>query len=419
MAMVHQLGMKLREQIERFSGELSVSLGKVNRRFVKEALYGVISSGSVHLTKMARNLEEEIPLRKTHERLCRNLGKKGIDKELESAVLRSASHFIKQDTLIVVDPSDIVKPYGRKMEYLARVHDGSKGGTALGYWLCNVTAVDQDKDKIIPLINRLYSAAAPGFVSENNHILSAVECIMEQTGNRGIIVMDRGGDRRNILTPWIEDPGKHFIVRQKGDRHLINKGGHHLCKNLAYRCATPFNQTITKMQDGETHAYELKFGYMPVFFPDAPERKLHLVVVYGLGKEPLMLLTTIIPKRSKRSVWRIVESYFARWRIEDTIRFIKQSYGIEDIRLLTYRRLKNMMALVLAASYFNCVYLGLRERLKIIAAHAMNAARRLFGIPDFNYYSIAEGMKVIFNRTNHAFSKDKPPGMENIQLSLF
>lgn len=419
MAMVHQLGIKLREQIERFSGELSVSLGKVSSRFVKEALYGVISSGSVHLTKIARNLGEDISLRKTHERLCRNLGKRGIDKDLESAVLESASHLIKQDTLIVVDPSDIVKPYGKKMEYLARVHDGSKGGTALGYWLCNVTAVDQDQDKIIPLINRLYSATAPDFVSENDHILSAVECIMKQTENRGIIVIDRGGDRRKILTPWIENPRKDFIVRQTGDRHLIYRRGYHLCKKLAYQCPTPFKQTITKMKDGKTRTYNLKYGYIPVYFPDSPERKLHLAVVNGLGKEPLMLLTTLALKRSQKSVWRIVESYFARWRIEDTIRFIKQSYGIEDIRLLTYQRLRNMMALVLAASYFNCVYLGLKERLKILAAHAMKAAKRLFGIPDFNYYSIAEGVKVIFSRTNHAFSKDKPPGMEDVQLSLF
>ena len=44
--------------------------------------------------------------------------------------------------------------------------------------------------------------------------------------------------------------------------------------------------------------------------------------------------------------------YLSRWRVEDAIRFIKQSYRLEDIRLLDYRRLKNMMAIVLATVFF-------------------------------------------------------------------
>jgi len=48
----------------------------------------------------------------------------------------------------------------------------------------------------------------------------------------------------------------------------------------------------------------------------------------------------------------------ARWRVENAIRFIKQSYRLEDIRLLDYTRLKNMMAVVLAAAFFAAVWLG-------------------------------------------------------------
>jgi len=33
-------------------------------------------------------------------------------------------------------------------------------------------------------------------------------------------------------------------------------------------------------------------------------------------------------------------------------RFIKQSYNLEDIRVLKYRRLKNLVVLVTAAAYF-------------------------------------------------------------------
>jgi hypothetical protein len=50
----------------------------------------------------------------------------------------------------------------------------------------------------------------------------------------------------------------------------------------------------------------------------------------------MMLLTNVKITGSRRDLWRMVE----------TIRFIKQSYQLEDIRLLTYVRLQNMMALL-------------------------------------------------------------------------
>jgi hypothetical protein len=65
------------------------------------------------------------------------------------------------------------------------------------------------------------------------------------------------------------------------------------------------------------------------------EEQLYLMVVRGFGKEPMMLLINQPVKRSRESIWGIVESYLTRWRIEETLRFIKQIYNPEDIRLLT------------------------------------------------------------------------------------
>ena len=103
-------------------------------------------------------------------------------------------------------------------------------------------------------------------------------------------------------------------------------------------------------------------------------------------------------RRNRKVLWWIVKAYITRWRVEDTIRFIKQSYDIEDIRVLTYDRLRNMVVLVLAASYFAAVWLGTNAKLNVLAMHAMNAAKRIFGIPDFRYYALADGIKAIFKR---------------------
>jgi len=44
-----------------------------------------------------------------------------------------------------------------------------------------------------------------------------------------------------------------------------------------------------------------------------------------------------------------------------------------------------MIALVLAAAFFSAVWLGTKEKLKILSIHALKAAKRIFGIPDFRY----------------------------------
>lgn len=96
-----------------------------------------------------------------------------------------------------------------------------------------------------------------------------------------------------------------------------------------------------------------------------------------------------------------------RWRIEETIHFIKQSYDLEGIHVLTYGRLQAMAALVLAASYFAALYLGYKDKLGILAFHVLKAAKRIFGIPDFRYYALADGIKEILSRAVRGILGDK------------
>jgi len=67
----------------------------------------------------------------------------------------------------------------------------------------------------------------------------------------------------------------------------------------------------------------------------------------------------------------------SRWRVEETIRFLKQSYQLEDIWLLTYVRLQNLMAILLAVAYFTSIYLGLRLKLRVLMRHVLRTARRV------------------------------------------
>ncbi|WP_096892216.1 hypothetical protein [Candidatus Scalindua japonica] len=129
---------RLREQIGKFSGELSKGLHKVSKRLVSELVYGTQASQSVVLTKVARVLEENISVKKTQERLSRQLGRKSLGSAVQHNLLKEGSSRIHRDTLLIFDPSDLRKKYAKKMENLCMIRDGSEKESGTGYWWCHL-----------------------------------------------------------------------------------------------------------------------------------------------------------------------------------------------------------------------------------------------------------------------------------------
>ena len=146
------LANKLRYKITKFSGILSRELDKTARRFIQEAIYGIIASESVMLTEIGRQLESRISLKKIEERFSRQLIKPRIWSCIQRSILSLASERVKEKSLLILDTSDLKKKYAEKMEYLARVRDGSEGGEIVeGYWTHQVIACEVDSNEITPM----------------------------------------------------------------------------------------------------------------------------------------------------------------------------------------------------------------------------------------------------------------------------
>jgi len=173
-------------------------------RLVREVLYGMQSRGSLRLSEIARSLEEETSMKKIIERLSRQLNRRRLRKRVRENLLDLGARCLGEDTLLLIDPTDISKPYARKMEYLARVKDGSEGGIRDGDWCCQVVAARRNSAEVLPLYQELYSQKAPDFESENEEILKAIEQVSIGTGGQGTWVMDRGGgserDHSSVVT---------------------------------------------------------------------------------------------------------------------------------------------------------------------------------------------------------------------------
>ena len=409
---------KLRDHIIRFSGELSFNWSKVVRRFLTEAIYGIQARQSVRLTEIARSLGEEIPVKKTQYRLCRQLGRQGLGSQVMDKICRMGARSVEKKTLLVLDISDITKRYARRMEYMARVRDGSQKCLGNGYWTLSVIATDVGKPELVPLYNHLYSQRSPDYTSENTEIRRAIRRVTKHTDRRGVWVLDRGGDRGEIFEE-IRKQRLSFIIRLKKTRDLVYRRGKHLVEDLAAVCPMTHAEHIVRQEKGKETIYDLEFGALPVKLP-GHEEPLTLVVVRGFGQEPMTLLTSLRVTRGRKSIWWVISAYLTRWRIEETIRFIKQSYQVEDIRLLTYVRLQNMMAILLAVAYFAMVYLGFRIKLRVIAGNVIKAARRLFGTPDFRFYALADGIReLLFGRQNGLERLNPLLNTKDNQLRLF
>ena len=177
---------------------------------------------------------------------------------------------------------------------------------------------------------------------------------------------------------------------------------------LAFACKLPHQKSIVKIIDGKEVVFNLSFGHVKVQLPDM-DAPLNMVVVRGLSSKPMMLLTTMEIGPGQKDVWFVVQAYLKRWSVEETIRFVKQTYDLENIRVLRYARLQNMMALLLAVFYFAAVVLDQNQKLTIMTGHILKSAKRVFGIPDFKYYALGDGLSNIFSRF---------PGQLQIQVEI-
>src|SRR3954453_4868426 len=323
-----------------------------------------------------------------------------------------ASRRVEANTVLCLDLSDIRKEYAQKMEHLASVRDGSTGEVQAGYWLCDITGAEGNGREIIPLYQKLYSPEAQEFLSENAEVLAGVDLLRAHTQGRGIWAMDRGGDRKKLLEPLL-DRRERFVIRSTGKRFVIDRK--HIKRSvteLGTRCRLRYQARIVKLQDGHEKIYDLRYGVERIRLVGRDE-PLHLVVVAGFGEEPMLLLTNALEgARDSQSLWWIVQIYLTRWKMEETFRFIKQSYNLEDIRVMKYQRLKNLVVLVTAAAYFAATFLGQKMKLRILCEKLLIISQRFFGIPPFRFYALADGIKKLLSQTTPGPPQKSPPSLQ-------
>lgn len=327
-----------------YADKLTKGLPKPRKKFYSDILFGMSKSQSTLLSNIARSLEEDIDLIYTIKRLSRNGFESDDLNQVHQNYLHTVKTAIPDDPLIIVDESDIIKPYAEKMEHLSLVRDGSKNVIEKGYTTINFSMATPKTKHPIPLYNHLYSSREELFQSQNFEIAKGFNTVHSFLGGKkATFVMDRGYDS-NAMFQYVHNIGHFFVTRLMDTRYLLHRNRRLKVPDLAKRRKGKINFR-TEIQGKE---YNLKVSHIKVELPVLKGTPLNMIVVYGYGEKPMKLLTNHAVK-SKEDVLRILKGYITRWRIEELFRVQKEEFHLEKTRTMTLSSMRILYTIM------NCI----------------------------------------------------------------
>jgi hypothetical protein len=412
MTKYNTIGHNLKRGIVNFCNKISGDFGRPAQKFVADMVFGIIAGKSCHLTKIGRTLNEEIKLDKTVERLSRNLMNFDGGDELMENYFNSVKNNFDDETVLIIDGSDIAKPHSVKLEGICSVRDGSTGEITEGYMTAGVSALTAKQKQPIPIYNRVYSTEEKGYVSNNEETLKALEFITAHFSKDNIRTFDRGYDG-GFLFDYLLPRDEKFIVRMVGNRNCVYKGKNILLSKLAARFKGQF---ALKFEAKDGKKVNCKISIVPVELPKYPGKHLNLVVCIGFGTEPLMLLTNL-ESDDKRLCVTVTKVYLMRWRIEEYYRFKKQGYGFEKFLVRSLKSIRNLdLLLTVALGHIGVLSEKVDDSIEVDEIVA--ASKRLYGLALFTFYAISDGLFAIFSKSYTGIKSFFAPPEPSLQLTL-
>jgi hypothetical protein len=181
--------------------------------------------------------------------------------------------------------------------------------------------------------------------SENSEILWHIGWIQQATGGKGTWVLDRGFDRDELMLPWLKQK-LAFVIRQRGDRHVLSVDGRKMAVTAVAASLQPRAWPRRWPKAGYTTC-------QAVWLPEAPDQELLLVVHWRRSNsEPLMVLASPAARRPGRRAEWFVKAYRRRWGVEDATWGIKQRFHLEIFLVRSWMSIRRLLCLVAVAFYW-------------------------------------------------------------------
>ena len=394
-ALMESISSNLHNFLKKTGRNLSVP----DKKFLRDSTIGLLRCGKPIVCQMARHLpNQRTKFLSRLDRLEAHLGKDSMfDSKLKAELPEFWLPFIQDETPIILDLSDIAKPFAKKMDYLATVRDGSSGQLVNGYWLVELYASLSRKNPV-PVLLEPFSHEEPYSPGQNPVVLAAVHKIFELTDNRGVLVVDRGFDGWVMFEDWLDNK-YHFVARLVGNRHLLRfySGSGQWLPIRADQLAdqTPTGHRFHKLvkRHGKPALRITQIGWVKVRLPGRDE-DLTLVVSRLAGVDKPMMLLTNLPVENLKDAKRVLRFYIRRWECEEGIRFLKCQVNLEKIRTFRWSAICRLILLAVLVM----IYLGwLVEEHPNICDRLVYLSQPLPDNPDFLLYRLLGGLTEAIN----------------------
>lgn len=121
------IAFRAKEQLAKFLGKVFTHFRKPAQKFMFDMLYGIQASGDTQLSSIMRAINDDSDKKHAIEkRLSRNIASQELSTSINEAILDEGAKHVKDDTLILVDPTEIRKEFANHMEYVTMVRDASR-----------------------------------------------------------------------------------------------------------------------------------------------------------------------------------------------------------------------------------------------------------------------------------------------------
>ena len=276
---------------------------------------------------------------------------------------------------LVLDGMELRRPGAHAQEYLMSVK-ALDGSLVNGYRSFNVLGMGQEARGL--LYHKLISSNTPDFSSENVEIKAAIQqteqALVGFAGTKTWAI-DMGFDNDDIWWEIWKHPHSHMVNRVYHMERIVEWQAASGKWEERYLDATfQYLQHLASIEtelevrfQGQKYAkrqkvtVELSAVPIRVYHPEdksqtKPVWLVRAKVVGAVGK-PWYLLTDW-PVNDADSAMRIFRFYRRRWSVEDTFKFIKTSFGIEEVQMLGFEAVRRLVAYGWVAAGF-LFHLGL------------------------------------------------------------
>lgn len=371
---------KTRNYLTKFIDPIAIATDKPRQKFLRQVLGAILLSGSLVVMEFSRLIHDDCSdIFYRLKRLLSHLKSPRADlSKVVRAYREQMAGYIKPDTPLIIDMTDIAKPRARRMKYLGQVRDGSENKLVNGYWCIEVYAYAKGK-KVIPLSLDVFGIDDPSVGSQNLQIERNIDAVNKAFDGNGIWLADRGFDGLNLYEMWFSRRCR-FIVRQRGDRYVLTANGVRILERDLLEHLR--RQWLHKGRHSD-------IVFCKVKLPDHNQHVYLIACWREKSDNPLILLTNLVVE-NERLARQIISYYKKRWSCEETIQFLKGRVGLERFRIRRYEAIKRLMILaMLAMGFLTWILLKNRQLTKYL----FSLTSRFRKERKFIYYLLLDGLQ--------------------------